>query len=149
MTAPRGPGVRAASGSGASGFTTLALADSPDLPDWKEILETGVGILEYDGGVSYHGKCFVMDGRLSGIGSFNWDMRSAYLDTELMLVIDSEDLNADLRREMAEYERETLTVLDDNTVLAPEGMTAQKDSLTERALRGLLSFFAGWARFLM
>ena len=115
----------------------------------KEILETGVGILEYDGGVSYHGKCFVMDGRLSGIGSFNWDMRSAYLDTELMLVIDSEDLNADLRREMAEYERETLTVLDDNTVLAPEGMTPQKDGLTERALRGLLSFVAGWARFLM
>ena len=68
----------------------------------RKILETGVGILEYDGGVSYHGKCFVMDGRLSGIGSFNWDMRSAYLDTELMLVIDSEGLNAELRREMAE-----------------------------------------------
>ncbi|MCC8104096.1 MAG: hypothetical protein LIP11_18205 [Clostridiales bacterium] len=26
-----------------------------------EILETGVEILEYDGGISYHGKCFVID----------------------------------------------------------------------------------------
>ena len=30
---------------------------------------------------------------LSVIGSFNMDMRSAYLDTELMLVIRSKDIN--------------------------------------------------------
>lgn len=50
---------------------------------------TGVQILEYDGGVSYHGKCFVIDERLSGIGSFNWDMRSAYIDTELILILEA------------------------------------------------------------
>lgn len=55
----------------------------------SKLLDTGIQILEYDGGISYHGKCFVIDNRLSAIGSFNWDMRSAYLDTELMLVIDS------------------------------------------------------------
>lgn len=54
-----------------------------------KILGTGVQILEYDGGVSYHGKCFVIDDRLSGIGSFNWDMRSAYIDTELMLILEA------------------------------------------------------------
>lgn len=115
----------------------------------SEILETGVGILEYDGGVSYHGKCFVIDDRLSGIGSFNWDMRSAYLDTELMLVIDSVQLNEDLRAGMAEYEEKTLTVVDEDTVLVPEGMTAQKSGFPDRLLNGILSFFAGWARFLM
>mgnify|MGYP002248664529 FL=1 len=75
-----------------------------------EILDTGVEILEYDGGVSYHGKCFTMDDRISGVGSFNWDMRSAYLDTELMLVIDSVPLNQQLREEMERYERDTLEV---------------------------------------
>lgn len=115
----------------------------------SEILETGVSILEYDGGVSYHGKCFVIDDRLSGIGSFNWDMRSAYLDTELMLVIDSVQLNEDLRAGMAEYEEKTLTVVDEDTVLVPEGMTAQKSGFPDRLLNGILSFFAGWARFLM
>ena len=114
-----------------------------------DILETQVGILEYDGGVSYHGKCFVIDDRLSGIGSFNWDMRSAYLDTELMLVIDSEQLNADMRAEMAEYEKKALTVVDENTVLVPDGMTAQQTGLLERLMNGVLSIFAGWARFLM
>ena len=114
-----------------------------------KILKTGVGILEYDGGVSYHGKCFVIDDRLSSIGSFNWDMRSAYLDTELMLVIDSEQLNADMRTEMAEYEKMALTVVDEDTSLAPEGMTAQQTSLKDRLLTGIISIFAGWARFLM
>ncbi len=114
-----------------------------------KILRTGVGILEYDGGVSYHGKCFVIDDRLSSIGSFNWDMRSAYLDTELMLVIDSERLNEDMRLEMGEYEKMALTVVDEDTTLAPEGMTAQKTSLKDRLLTGIISIFAGWARFLM
>ena len=114
-----------------------------------EILETGVGILEYDGGVSYHGKCFVMDDRISGIGSFNWDMRSAYLDTELMLILDSKALNDDMRLEMAGYETRALTVLDQDTVLVPDGMTAQKSGPAELLLQGILSLFAGWARFLM
>ncbi|MCC8163532.1 MAG: hypothetical protein LIO86_10335 [Lachnospiraceae bacterium] len=32
----------------------------------EKIRETGVQILEYDGGISCHGKCFVIDERLSG-----------------------------------------------------------------------------------
>lgn len=114
-----------------------------------KILETGVIILEYDGGISYHGKCFVMDDRLSSIGSFNWDMRSAYLDTELMLVIDSEQLNADMRMKMAEYEKMALTVVDKDTSLVPEGMTARQSGPMKRLMTGILSVIAGWARFLM
>ena len=37
-----------------------------------------------------------------------------------MLVIDSEQLNADMRTEMAEYEKMALTVVDEDTSLAPE-----------------------------
>ncbi len=76
-----------------------------------ELLGTGVQILEYDSGVSYHGKCFTIGDRISGIGSFNWDMRSAYLDTELMLVIDSTGLNAQLRSYMEQYEKEALRIV--------------------------------------
>ena len=36
---------------------------------------------------------------ISVIGSFNWDMRSAYLDTEMMLLVDCPALNAALREE--------------------------------------------------
>ena len=37
---------------------------------------------------------------LSVIGSFNMDMRSAYLDTELMLAIRSKDINKQLEESM-------------------------------------------------
>lgn len=52
----------------------------------------GAKVLEYHGGVSYHGKSAVIDDRLTIVGSFNMDMKSAYQDTELMLVIDSRPL---------------------------------------------------------
>lgn len=114
-----------------------------------KILDTGVGILEYDGGVSYHGKCFVIDDRLSGIGSFNWDMRSVYLDTEMMLIIDSPEVNADLRREMGQYEADALTVIDETSYELPEGTEPQKISLKKRVRIEVLRLLAGWARFLM
>lgn len=115
----------------------------------KEILDTGVDILEYDGGVSYHGKCFAIDDRISGIGSFNWDMRSAYLDTELMLVIDSREINEQFRREMETYEKDSLKVLTEDTYDLKEGQTVSKISKKKKLRIDALRTLAGWARFLM
>lgn len=115
----------------------------------EEILKTGVSVLEYDGGVSYHGKCFTVDERLTGIGSFNWDMRSAYLDTELMLVIDSRELNQDMRTAMAEYEEGCLLVLDAENSSAPDGSTVQEISKKKQRMMNLIRAAAGWARFLL
>ena len=42
-------------------------------------------------------------------------MRSAYLDTELMLVIRSKDINKQLEEGMMEYERVSSQVLEDGT----------------------------------
>ncbi|MCD7750142.1 MAG: phospholipase D family protein [Lachnospiraceae bacterium] len=113
----------------------------------EEILETGMQILEYDGGISYHGKCFVIDDRLSGIGSFNWDMRSVYIDTELMLVVDSEELAAMMREEMQQYEADSLIVIDADTSITPEGMQAQEVSDFRKILYSLLDVFS-WARLI-
>lgn len=114
-----------------------------------KILDTGVQILEYDGGVSYHGKCFAIDDRIASIGSFNWDMRSAYLDTELMLVVDSPEVNRQLREEMEKYEADTLKVVDEETYDLPEGVTPQKISGKKSFRIHFLRAAAGWARFLM
>lgn len=113
-----------------------------------KILDTGVQIREYDGGVSYHGKCMVIDDNLSAVGSFNWDMRSAYLDTEMMLVVDSEELNAQLAAEMEKYEEKTLTVIDEEQSIPPEGEEAQEITAKKRRRIVLLSLVR-WARFLM
>lgn len=56
----------------------------------QDLIDTGMTLLEYEGGDSYHAKMLLIDD-ISVIGSFNWDMRSVYLDTELMLVIRSEE----------------------------------------------------------
>lgn len=113
-----------------------------------EILDTGVTIAEYDGGVSYHGKCFTVDKRLSGIGSFNWDMRSAYIDTELMIVIDSEEINKDMSDKMSAYEKESLTVIDEKNSMAPEKHKPQQIS-SKRNFRKKAVRLIDWARFLM
>ena len=68
----------------------------------ENLLATGVTIAQYSGRSSLHTKNILVDDRISVIGSFNFDMRSAYLDTELMLVIDSEELNAQLREKAGE-----------------------------------------------
>ncbi|CAH0294427.1 Cardiolipin synthase C [Peribacillus sp. Bi96] len=55
-----------------------------------DIVETGARLYEYSKLYSLHGKSVVYDQRLSAVGSFNLDSRSAFLNTESMVVIDSE-----------------------------------------------------------
>lgn len=114
----------------------------------KNILQTGLHILEYDSGESYHGKCFVIDDKWSGIGAFNWDMRSTYIDTETMLVIESEAFNAELREAMGVYEKRALVVVDEKTSIAPEGHKSLKPTLKIRFLMRFASFVNRFFRFL-
>ena len=65
----------------------------------KKILHTGVTVYEFVGTHSSHTKTILIDDRMSLVGSYNLDMRSTYQDTELMLAVDSEELNAVLRKE--------------------------------------------------
>lgn len=65
----------------------------------ERIRATGVHVYEYLNEYSSHTKAFLIDDRLSIVGSYNLDMRSTYLDTELMLVVDCPELNAIIRDE--------------------------------------------------
>lgn len=120
--------------------------------DYKQhkgkILDTGVQILEYDSGVSYHGKCFVIDDRLSSVGAFNWDMRSTYIDTETMLVIDSEEFNEDLRKAMNKYEEKALIVVDEKNSIIPDGHEPQTSSIADILLMGFAAILKIFLRFL-
>lgn len=53
-------------------------------------------IYEYSGENSLHAKTFVIDRKVSMIGAFNYDPRSAYLSTESMIVIYSEGFAEEL-----------------------------------------------------
>ncbi|MDO4439466.1 MAG: phospholipase D-like domain-containing protein [Eubacteriales bacterium] len=63
-----------------------------------KVLDTGSDVYELLGSDSSHTKTILYDDSLSLVGSYNLDMRSTYLDTELMLAIESKELNEDLRK---------------------------------------------------
>ena len=115
----------------------------------QEILDTGLSVLEYDGGVSYHGKCFTIGDSLTAVGSFNWDMRSAYIDTELMLVIDSEELNAQMRSYMEQYEADALTVNGDGTYSLSQGQEPSQISASRNMRIVVLTPVIRLFRFLL
>ena len=60
------------------------------------ILDTGSEVYECLAGQSVHTKTILVDQDISIVGSYNLDMRSTYLDTEMMLVIKSRKLNEQL-----------------------------------------------------
>ncbi len=87
---------------------SLASTDQPAVhsaygPVRKELLAGGVQLFElkpragvaqtatqdHDKGVSLHAKSFVVDGRYVFVGSMNMDLRSALLNTEQGIVVDS------------------------------------------------------------
>ena len=75
----------------------------------RKILQTGVTVSEYSGRHSLHTKTILIDRRICISGSFNVDMRSAYLDTELMLLIESLELVKQLEEIAEEIEKSSRT----------------------------------------
>ena len=99
-----------------------------------DVLGTDARLLEYAGGKSYHGKAMALDDALSVIGSFNMDLRSAYLDTELMLVIRSPEINAELRGYMDALHADCREVLTAQDVRVPESLDIPDCPWWKRAL---------------
>ena len=97
-----------------------------------DVLSTGVSLLEYAGGKSYHGKAVAIDDCLSVIGSFNMDLRSTYLDTELMLVIRSPEINAELRGYMDVLHADCRRVVDAQNAHIPDGLTLPQFPIWKR-----------------
>lgn len=115
----------------------------------QRLLDTGMTIMEYEGGVSYHGKAIAIDDDLSVIGSFNMDMRSAYIDTELMLVIHGEAVTADLRQKMDQYEASSAVAETMNTYHLGPLLTEMKEvSLQKKLINTCLGWLLDRVRFL-
>lgn len=113
-----------------------------------KILGTGLKVWEYEGGYSYHGKSILIDDNISIIGSFNVDMRSAYLDTELMLVIDSEQINEQLSESMDLYEHSARLANSDGSYDNPYNVTPVEQSDYREKRMKLIKNFLLWARYL-
>ena len=111
-----------------------------------DILATGIDLWEFSGERAYHGKSIVIDDNISIIGSFNMDIRSTYLDTELMLVIDSEEINAQMSSYMEKYEKQSVNILSDGTKENPYNVTEAEYTSKRKARKTLIQKLFAWAR---
>lgn len=96
---------------------TNSLQSSPNLPayslylnDRDKILGTGAKIYEFQNKDAIHAKTYIIDDRMSIIGSFNMDPRSEYIDTEIMLAIDSPQFTRYLQGIVKLYKNNSLVV---------------------------------------
>lgn len=104
----------------------------------KDIIDTGVQLYEFDGGDSTHGKSILIDNDLSIIGSYNLDMRSTYMDTELMLAIQSEELSNELETYMDTFRQNSRKILTEKTYDLPPGVTITPLPLKKKILYSIL-----------
>lgn len=104
----------------------------------KDIIDTGVQLYEFDGGDSTHGKSILIDNDLSIIGSYNLDMRSTYMDTELMLAIQSEELSRELETYMNTFQQNSRKILTEKTYTLPPELTITQLPLKKKILYTIL-----------
>ena len=57
-------------------------------------------LYEFHGDLSMHTKAVLFDGDAGAVGTFNFDMRSVYINTEVMLILYGEEFNAILEQYM-------------------------------------------------
>lgn len=110
-----------------------------DLLNQKDrVLKTGIELYEYAGERSAHTKTILIDDSLSLIGSFNFDMRSTYLDTEMMLLVESPELNAQLRSTNDAYIHSSRGSKNDGSVILGDSCEIPEMSLPKRIFYGIL-----------
>ena len=83
----------------------------------KDVRQTGSYVYEYVGTQALHTKTVLAGDTLSIVGSCNLDMRSVYLDTEMMLFIECKELNETLREHTEKLKLKSRQVAPDGTII--------------------------------
>lgn len=104
----------------------------------ENIRKTGSHTYEYLAEQALHTKSILIGEDISIVGSCNLDMRSIYLDTEMMLVIDCPELNASLREQTEALKASSLHVLPDESVEKGAEYPEIRQGIGKKVFYGLL-----------
>ncbi|MDR5659083.1 phospholipase D family protein [Serpentinicella sp. ANB-PHB4] len=115
----------------------------------KDIVDITSKVYEYHGPGSIHGKSYIIDDRLSVVGSFNLDARSSFLSTESMVIIDSEAFTTELFKEMDSIVGKSLKVNDNYDYAESDTVIEKKSSLIKRVIIAISSIFSYIFDFLL
>ncbi len=137
---------------------TNSLASTPNLFAFSgytkyrnEIAQSDVQLYEFQSqSESIHAKTFVFDNRISAIGSFNLDPRSTFLNTEVIVIIDSKEFSEHLIKESTILtKQESLKVNPDGTYDVTAGLSPEKVSSGKKVTNWLLSKLTSWFSYLL
>lgn len=130
---------------------TNSLGTSPNYPAMggyirhrRKIRDVSSHLYEYQGVGSIHGKSYIIDDRISLVGSFNLDARSAFLSTETMVVIDSYEFAKALNEQVNELVESSLLVDEDYSYAENPLVERKKPSFIKwllMAISSVLTFF--------
>ncbi len=131
----------------ASGDNVCASADY--MREKPKVQKIGADLFEFMGEHSTHGKSVAIDDDLSVIGSYNFDNRSTYVDTETMVVIHSPELNAQLREKFEALKDQSLEVAEDGGYVPREGVRENQMPPAKQAMIKALSVVIRLVRYLV
>ena len=104
----------------------------------KNVRQTGSYVYEYLGAQALHTKTILAGDTLSMVGSCNLDMRSVYLDTEMMLFIESGELNESLREQAESLKLASRQVVPDGTITYGEEYRQKEQRAGKMIFYGIL-----------
>ena len=104
----------------------------------KNVRGTGIHIFEYLGEQALHTKTILVGRDTCIVGSLNLDMRSVYLDTEMMLVIDCEELNASIRSQAEELKASSRHMFPNGTAIDGESYRPVEQEISKKIFYGIL-----------
>ena len=120
---------------------TNSLASSPNpfaYPNYygyrRRIVNTGVEIYAFQNEDSLHNKSWMFDQRLLAVGTFNLDARSLFINSEIMLVIDSTELTESYSKQVGRVKSEALKVGSNNNYIKNSSTKPLKVPLTKRTI---------------
>src|SRR5699024_6237434 len=135
---------------------TNSLCSTPNLPAYsgyipyrKQLIDHVLNIYIYQSTNSLHTKSFIIDDDLLAVGSFNIDSRSAYLNTESMLIIHSPQAVKEIGEGLENYFEESLLVSKDYEYIPNSNTPIAPTNTIKRLAIYALSYITRWFGFLL
>lgn len=130
----------------ASGDNVCASADYQK--NRGKILDTGISLYEYMGKHSTHGKSLIIDDDIAVVGSYNFDCRSTYVDTETMLVVQGKEITKQLEDDFDDLKAESVEVHPDGSYQSSEKIKIPTMETGKKRMIKILSYIIQAFRYL-
>lgn len=130
----------------ASGDNICASADYQK--NRSKILGTGVSLYEYMGRHSTHGKSLIIDDDIAVVGSYNFDCRSTYVDTETMIVVQGKEITKQLEEDFSRLKSGSLKVNKDGSYQNDKNVAERTMDSKKQGMIKILSYIIQAFRYL-